>query len=504
MPTTEIITPALIKQQKTQQERDRLEKFGQPQGALVTSDLSNEDFLALKTDEASGLYVHKIVSGTPYLTIQADQAKAAELGIKFEARFFKDEKGLAFDGAEVKGVWQLVSHVDLTKLQTLSAQDSESLQVVVLNNDGHVFTQLGYNLQGLDETVSLIRVRNHVFEDPTGNESGHSTVLLELSNNGGVRPDLSSALITSEHGQISGFKYALEGKSDAEATAYLNNYQIHTTADKPLAVLRATLLEATYEGDQAALQVLTAMDTKVKESGFELENLDGYSLARNHAPVWLHGKSEVIVGPGDDRSGVFTANLLEGAGFNSDPSGATERISRQITTQSAFLDATGNPVTAAGHSYLLGASKVHSELLLQLVKSEALEDGRTTYTYVATQQTLGENMPNIIYKQVEQEQWVVKTEDGGQATFINQITGTVDNAEHQKTTVSETEDDLFEPVDISVEMLPHAGMQQDAPLPDPAVVFAAPGDPAAADGLAMVAEMTSHQKLDSYLGEAGV
>jgi hypothetical protein len=460
MPNLEMtaLKPKDIQNQKTAEEKDLLMRFGQPAGAVVTSTMSNAEFLNQKEDAAQGLYVRKIVAGTADLTFYSKPSEAASGAVQLEARYFPDEQGQV-DGVTVSGVWMVASRVDQAQLQSLGAADKETLTFTALFPDGHAFTHLSYELQGLDETVSILRVADHIYEDPQGGEQSHTTVVIMLSDSGKAQPVLANVAISSKHGSISDLHYVLQGKSDAEVSDYLSAYKI-APGGLSMDTLRATVVEATYHGDTAKLNALMATD-KIQESGFELLNLPGYSLAPKHAPIWLHGKAEEIRGPDGDVSGVFTANLLEGGRFDV-PYDApnTAVVRREIHTESPFLDAGGQPLLANSGELLLKGE--YSQLS---IKCQGAPDGQgnPVYAYEATQQVLLEGAANIQFNKVAAEQWVIKTLDGGTASFVNNNKGNVDGEQGSWTNIRESEDDLLEPLDISKEARAASRPQLSAP-----------------------------------------
>jgi len=309
--------------------------------------------------------------------------------------------------------------------------------------------------------------------------------VMMLSDGGNKQPELANVAISSKHGSIGDMHYVLHGKSDAEVTTYLSAYRIDPGA-RSMDTLRATVVEATYRGDAAKLDALTASD-KIQESGFELHNLPGYSLAPKHAPIWLHGKAEDIRGPDGDVSGLFTANLLEGGRFDV-PHDApnTAVVRRVIHTESPFLDANGEPLLANGDELLFKG--VYSELEIECLENREAGSGSSGYLYQATQQVLFEGAPNIQFNKVASEQWDVKTLDGGIAHFVNNNRGNVDGEKGSWTNIKESEDDLLEPLDISKEAAAQRSVQASATDSHPPRSFS--------DALP---QQGSHQRLDDLL-----
>jgi len=148
---------------------------------------------------------------------------------------------------------------------------------------------------------------------------------------------------------------------------------------------------------------------------------------------------------------IYFSDLLEGAGFLQPNSTRTEIVIRTLASPLPFVDQNGNTLLAHYSSV-----QAYSRLDLTLLRQEQDLDGAARYVYEVRQQTLGESMPNIPFRQVESEQETLLRPDGSRVVFVSRITGMVDRAPDQLITILEPDDPAPSLIDISVEVVPHA------------------------------------------------
>jgi VCBS repeat-containing protein len=181
------------------------------------------------------------------------------------------------------GVWGVIARIDQGLLQALNQHENPVVQMEVKLPSGELFTRFHLGLAGQNETITLLWTENPVHEDPDPTqlfngrpESNQSNVLLYLSPDGRIRPDIADLKIYANRGAIAELHYVFDDSATTYQVAqFLLSHEISVPVGITTADMRDHLVQAVYSSD--AEKMTSLPDTAgrgVRERGYQIDHPD--------------------------------------------------------------------------------------------------------------------------------------------------------------------------------------------------------------------------------------